>query len=624
MSEFFLNLANISIMAGWLILAIIVIRTIFKSIPKWSLCILWCIVGLRLILPFTIESTLSLIPSVNTIDTTVDQTRPYIDSGITIVDNNVNDYLGSHYYEGVTVQTNTFDNLLSILTIIWLIGIIALFAYSIISYYKLSKRIAISIPYKNNIYMSDEIDTPFIFGIYNPRIYVPSGMEENQINYVLRHEYTHLTRKDHILKPLGFVLLSIYWFNPMIWIAYHLFCKDIEKACDEKVISQMNDDSKAAYLETLLLCSTNRKLILTCPLAFGEVGVKERVKSIINYKKPTFWIIGVAIAVCVILGIGFLTSPKTEEKIDNVIFTYNETKDEYILHNEQKDKVLNLLKHYKFGTQVSNYPEEEPLYKIWYLKDTDAYSWSIYEGYLILEVYDAITSAYYPGTIYKFQDDSILEKLSKCEIVFENYSKDEIYHDLISIIQPFDNGYTDEDYNKAKGEKCLHDRGTYENDKFPKIKVNIQGDPHRLYTYIVFIYNLNENIYEKIYVNESDYEAIQTILKDKGFVRTDLEKYDMVPSIMVDNQVYMDTGCVNKTDKRPTDPDGVITSKVESYKMPEENNQSNFDTNLKYQYGAIEGTIEVYIEVHDHWLIFATDEVRRTYDFTQHVEIPLK
>lgn len=622
MSEFFLNLVNISIMAGWLIFAIIAIRTIFKSIPKWSLCILWCIVGLRLILPFSIESAFSLIPSVNTIDTKVDQTRPYIDSGITIVDNNVNDYLGSHYYEGVTVQTNTFDNLLSILTIIWLIGIIALFAYSIISYYKLSKRIAISIPYKNDIYISDEIDTPFIFGIYNPRIYVPSGMEENQMNYVLRHEHTHLTRKDHILKPLGFVLLSIYWFNPMIWIAYHLFCKDIEKACDEKVISQMNDDSKAAYLETLLLCSTNRKLILTCPLAFGEVGVKERVKSIVNYKKPTFWIIGVTIAVCVILGIGFLTNPKTEEKIDNVIFTYNETKDEYILNNEQKDKVLDLLKHYKFGTQVSNYPEEEPLYKIWYLKDIDAYSWSIYDGYLILEVYDAITSAYYPGTIYKFQDDSILEKLSKCEIDSENHPKDEIYYDLISVIQPFDNGYTNEDYNKAKGEDCLHDRGTYENNEFPKIKVKIQSDPHRLFTYIVIVYNLNENTHVKIYVNESDYEVIQNLLKEKGFIRTD--KYDLVASIKVDGNIYMDTGCINKTDKRPKEADGMITSEVASNEWPEKNNQSNFGTNLKYQYGAIEGTIEVYIEDRDHWVIFATDEVRRTYDFTQHVEIPLK
>lgn len=415
MNNLFLDLVNISIIAGWLILAIILIRMIFKNIPKWALCILWGIVGLRLILPFSIESMFSLMPSTNTIDTTVYQSRPYIDSGITIVDNNVNDYLGSHYFEGVTVQANNFENLLSVLTIIWIIGTVGLFVYSIISYYKLNKRIEISVPYKDNIYISDEIDTPFIFGIYNPKIYVPSGMKEYQMDYVLKHEYAHLLRKDHIWKPLGFALLSIYWFNPLIWIAYNLFCKDIERACDEKVISQMNDNAKAEYSETLLLCSTNRKLILTCPLAFGEVGTKQRIKEVLNYKEPKLWIIVISLIACVVLALGFLTEPmnatKGIENFEVISGTYDLPIE---VTDKQMNKIVKVLNSYSFeGKQKTNEEHlEEDCFEITYSKDGLLYKWGIRKTTTSLLVFKNRDLEYH----YLTTDTQSLDEI--CEIVF--------------------------------------------------------------------------------------------------------------------------------------------------------------------------------------------------------------
>ena len=316
MSSTFIEFVNISIMASWLVLAILFIRILFEKIPKYIYCILWGIVGLRLILPFSIESQLSLIPTTNTIDTTIHHSRPTIQTGIEIVDSNINHYISSNYYEGVTVETNAFESFSSILSIIWILGIILMFLYSVYSYYRIHKKVEASILYKDNIYYCDEIDTPFILGIFKPKIYIPSYLNEKEIIYVLKHEQAHLKRKDHFYKPIGFTLLSIYWFNPILWIAYILLCRDIEAACDEKVIKDMNNNCKKEYSETLFNCSTQRNMILVCPLAFGEVGVKERIKSIINYKKPSFWVIILSVILCIGISIGFLTNPKHNRIID--------------------------------------------------------------------------------------------------------------------------------------------------------------------------------------------------------------------------------------------------------------------------------------------------------------------
>ncbi len=274
-------------------------------------CLLWGLVGLRLAIPFKIESDFSLLPSSSTIITDKESSGlPFtIDSGIYTVDTNVNDYLRSHYYEGITVPENTFTDTLSVLAIIWLIGVSLMLVYSAISFIRLKKQVSVSLRYRDNIYYCDNIETPFILGTIRPKIYIPSCLEEGQIENVIMHENAHLKRKDHWWKPLGFLILAFYWFNPLIWVAYILLCRDIEKACDEKVIKNMNTEEKKGYLETLVDCSVQRKMVLACPVAFGEVSVKQRVKAVLNYRKPAFWVIVIAVIVTVAISVGFLTNP---------------------------------------------------------------------------------------------------------------------------------------------------------------------------------------------------------------------------------------------------------------------------------------------------------------------------
>ena len=310
MSDVFLKLVNLSIAASWLILAVILVRFLLKKAPKWISCVLWALVAFRLVCPFSLESALSLIPSSETINTSHYTARPYIQSGIDIIDNTANSYLGSHYFEGVTVAPSDSPlNPINVISTIWIIGIAVMLLYALISYIRLKKSVGVSIPVKDNIFACDEVKSPFILGIIKPLIYVPSSMEGETLDYVITHEMTHIKRRDHWWKPFGFLLLAVYWFNPLCWLAYILLCRDIEMACDEKVIRDMDKGSVAAYSQAILDCSFPRRSIAACPLAFGEVGVKERVKSVLNYKKPAFCIVIVAVLACIVVAVCFGTNP---------------------------------------------------------------------------------------------------------------------------------------------------------------------------------------------------------------------------------------------------------------------------------------------------------------------------
>ena len=306
-----------SITASYLVLAVVIARALLKKAPKWITCLLWAMVGFRLICPFTIESVLSLIPGTQTI--TANETsviRPFtVQSGIAGIDTSVNEFLGDKYAEGVTVPTNTFADVTTVLSVIWLVGLICMLIYGFISYIRLRKRVGVSLLFKDNIYYCDNIDTPFILGFFKPKIYVPSGISEEQTGYITLHEKAHLKRKDHLWKPLGFLLLSVYWFNPVMWVAYILLCRDIESACDEKVIKNMDNSEKKNYSETLVSCSVQRRMVMACPLAFGEVGVKQRIKSVLNYKKPAFWIIILAFVLFTVVAVCFLTNPDDSHSI---------------------------------------------------------------------------------------------------------------------------------------------------------------------------------------------------------------------------------------------------------------------------------------------------------------------
>lgn len=310
MNELFLKIINMSISASWLVLAVLICRFVLKKAPKWINVLLWGIVAVRLICPFSFESALSLIPSAETFpDQVISGPSFDVQTGIAPVDNRINDYLGDRYFEGVTVPTNNGNDVMTILTIVWIIGILLLVTYTIISYQRLNRKIDTAVRYKDNIFQSENVSSPFVLGIIKPRIYLPFNMNEQDLEHVVAHEQAHIRRKDHWWKPLGFLLLTIHWFNPIMWLAYVLLCRDIELACDEKVIKELGNEQRADYTQALVACSVNRRMIAACPLAFGEVGVKERVKSVMNYKKPAFWVVALAVIACVIVAICFLTDP---------------------------------------------------------------------------------------------------------------------------------------------------------------------------------------------------------------------------------------------------------------------------------------------------------------------------
>lgn len=319
MELFFLRVLNLSIQASLLIAVVLLLRTFLKKSPKWLHCLLWALVAIRLVCPFSIESACSLAPDADVISMKGEADRLNIQSGITQIDRPANAYLESYYSERTVVQEKERKiSLAQILSFLWLAGVLAMGAYAFLSYIKIGKRVKESVKVGEHIYICDRITTPFILGIFSPRIYLPSNMDEEQGASVLAHERAHIKRGDHFWKPFGFCLLAVYWFCPFCWFAYILLCRDIEMACDEKVIKNMNLEQKKIYSKVLLSFSEPGKLISACPLAFGEVEVKQRIKSVLNYKKPAFWIIAVAIVAIALTSVLFLTSPKKEEVLPDM------------------------------------------------------------------------------------------------------------------------------------------------------------------------------------------------------------------------------------------------------------------------------------------------------------------
>ena len=314
MSGIFLKLLNLSISASWLVLVVLALRLVLKRAPKWVNVLLWGMVALRLMLPFSIESALSLIPSAETLSPEVVRfdPAPTITSGVEFIDNAVNPSLSESFAAAPLASVNPLYVWTYLAGWVWLIGLAAMLAYALVSYLRLRRRVSASIPLWENIYVCDEVPSPFILGIVRPRIYLPSALDEAQRGSVLSHERAHLARRDHWWKPLGFALLAVYWFNPLLWLAYTLLCRDIELACDERVLRGMDAGQVKAYSSALLACSVPRRMLAACPLAFGEVGVGARVKNALRYKKPAFWVIAASVAVCVVVAVCFLTNPRTD------------------------------------------------------------------------------------------------------------------------------------------------------------------------------------------------------------------------------------------------------------------------------------------------------------------------
>ena len=313
MEVFFLDLVNLSITASWLVMAVLLMRLVFRKAPRRIFCILWGLVALRLICPISLESALSLIPSAQPLPQEIlYAASPEIHSGIESIDQLVNPLLSNALSPAPGDSVNPAQVWSFVLSWLWAAGAAALLLYGAISFLLLKRRVATATLLEDNIKQSERVDTPFVLGLFRPTVYLPYSLAESDLEYVVAHERAHIRRKDHWWKLLGFVLLAVYWFHPLLWVAYGLLCRDMELACDERVIRELEQEERRAYAEALLRCAARRQGLAACPLAFGEVGVKHRIKSVMEYQKPAKWVTVLAIAAAAAAAVCLMTVPKNE------------------------------------------------------------------------------------------------------------------------------------------------------------------------------------------------------------------------------------------------------------------------------------------------------------------------
>ena len=324
MTDLFLDILNTSFAASWVVLAVILVRLALKKAPRWMVCGLWALVALRLLMPLMPEASFSMIPSSEIIPPqSLYDAAPVIDSGVGFIDNAVNPVYCESLRPMPGASVNPLQVWMAVFANIWVLGMGAMAVWAAVSCLRVRRQIRERIRLDGNVYLCDRVESPFIFGLLRPIICLPSGLDEGTRGHVIAHERSHLARRDHWWKPIGFLLLTVNWFNPLMWAAYILLCRDIEMACDERVARRLGVEQKKAYSSALLQCSIRQRYVTVCPLAFGEVGVKMRVKSVLHYKKPAFWVILVTAVVIAVLGLGLLTNPesdKPEIRFDGLLY----------------------------------------------------------------------------------------------------------------------------------------------------------------------------------------------------------------------------------------------------------------------------------------------------------------
>ena len=644
MNELFLKIINMSISASWLVLAVLLLRFVLKKAPKWVNVLLWGIVAVRLAFPFSIESALSLIPSAETIPPNIGMnTTPTINSGIKAINNAVNPIISQSNTPMAGASVNPLQITIGIFEYIWIFGMIALALYTAISYWRLHRKVDTAVRYKDNIFQSENVKSPFVLGIIKPRIYLPFNMNGQDLEHVVAHEQAHIHRKDHWWKPFGFLLLTIHWFNPLVWLAYVLLCRDIELACDEKVIKELGNEQRADYTQALVACSVNRRMIAACPLAFGEVGVKDRVKSVMNYKKPAFWGVVLAVIVCVFVAVCFLTNPVTKNNgTDGTVtewFDYLEPPDEMVWD----------------GRLEINLPEFPGVTFRWYPEKMEAVTEEgivpLFHGMPIWNTYFCdLTGDRIPDlcSTYTFGSGIIDSR-----IIIYDYANGASY-------ELSDRGYFDFTlrFNEADGYLYV-DKTKYNTDElvetgrlvFKNNSIQIEGfsneahqvfwaeileihDGHYLVKPVEGSWELNSadrivvpisnahpspepeigNVIEIEYSGEilESYPAQIADVYGIKLIR-EAETWDLIPMVMVNGTLYLDTGHESTIEARCGVMDGEITSQVDGSKQPTVDDQSNFGTGYGYQYGATEGTIELFMN--GKWWIFATEEARQKIQF---------
>lgn len=313
MADVFIKTLNMGIAASWLILPVVVLRVILKKAPKRFRLLLWAVVGLRLVLPVSIESALSLVPSAQTLpEGVMYAAAPELNTGIAALNDAINPAFTAAFAPEPAASANPLQVLLPVASVIWLAGAAVMLLWALVSWLRLRRRVAEAVRLEGNVYESERVASPFVLGLIRPRIYLPFGLDEGAREQVLTHERAHIARGDHVIKPIGWLILAVYWYNPLVWLAYALLCRDIELACDERVIRRLPVSGRADYSQALLDLSRPHHGVGACPLAFGESAVKGRVKSVLTYKRPAFWLILLAALLCIGAAVCFLTDPKAE------------------------------------------------------------------------------------------------------------------------------------------------------------------------------------------------------------------------------------------------------------------------------------------------------------------------
>lgn len=314
MAEVSLTVVNRGLSAGWLVLAVIAARFLLKKAPRWAVCALWGLVALRLLCPFSLESPLSLIPDAQPVSPeAVWNTVPAVEMAPDATDAPVSPVLEAVLPDGLPVSPTPAQEIVAAASILWCAGLAGMALYTLVSYRRLSRRVKGAVRIDGNLYQGAAIPTPFVLGVLRPRIYLPNALSREDMPYVIAHERAHIRRRDPLWKALGFGLLCIYWFQPLLWLGYALFCRDMELACDEKVASALSPSHRANYSQALLNCSAGRRFLAACPVAFGEVGVKERVKRVLSFRRPTLRAVLGAVLICAVIAVCFLTNPVTPE-----------------------------------------------------------------------------------------------------------------------------------------------------------------------------------------------------------------------------------------------------------------------------------------------------------------------
>lgn len=696
MNELFLKIINMSISASWLVLAVLVLRLVLKKAPQWVNVLLWGLVAVRLVCPFSFESALSLIPSAETIPLDIGMdTTPTINSGINAINNAVNPIISQSNTPMAGASANPLQITIGIYEYIWIFGMIALTLYTVISYWHLRRKLDTAVRYKDNIFQSENVNSPFVLGIIKPKIYLPFKMGLQDLEHVVAHEQAHIRRKDHWWKPLGFLLLTIHWFNPLMWLAYVLLCRDIELACDEKVIKELGNEQRADYTQALVACSVNRRMIAACPLAFGEVGVKERVKSVMNYKKPAFWIVVLAVIACVVVAVCFLTNPKQDSYTLRIVVPAG-SQEEFVYSDEEVSTIKNSIKIWSGDglgdTEVLLSPVNETTetgYTATYLThgmpvefDAEKDTWFkigvnmqnptdediiVYVEVENVEVRisnestpDSIT---FEAEILEVHDGYFLVKpesswamnsADQIEVPIQNMNP-ALEPQVGDIIEIACNGEILETY-PARLSKVYSIKVVSETSRLSLNDVIILSQygyelswaDFENYDYIetgsglyIRVYEINdmfrlmiggnhpegypdrEPMY--IYLCLTDDSDAKIDIRDGGVTEfisehnsQSIDSGALIPMVMVDGTLYLDTGHKSTIEARCGVMDGEITSQVHGSQRPTIDDQSNFGSGYGYQYGATEGTIEIYMD--GEWRIFATEEVRQEIQFPTTIE----